>query len=105
MPLKVSLDSAMYQVVLFLAFVTPLSTAAASIGVGLGTLFIIVCSVRNKELPKFDANILKVVAIYLICQIAIAAESWDSLISFREVLCETHRFLPLIFAMTFINDR
>lgn len=105
MPLKVSLDSAMYQVVLFLAFVTPLSTAAASIGVGLGALFIIVCSIRNKELPKFDVNLLEILAIYLVCQIVIAAESWDPVASFREVFGELHRFLPLIFAMTFIKER
>ena len=105
MPLKISLDSAIYQVVLVLAFVTPLSTAAASIAVGLGLLFIIVNCVRTKTFPQFDANILEVLAVYLVCQILIAAASWEPLISFREVIGEAHRFLPLIFAMTFIKNR
>lgn len=102
---KISLDSAMYQVVLFMALVVPLSTAAASIAVGLGTLFIIVCSVRNKTLPKFDVKLLGVLAAYLVLQIFIAAMSWEPAISFREVGGEVHRFFPLIFAMTFIKKR
>lgn len=105
MSLKISLDSAMYQVVLLLAFVVPLSTAAASIAVGLGTLFIIVWSVRNKTLPPFDSKILEVLAVYLVIQIFIAAASWEQWNSFREVVGEVHRFFPLIFAMTFIKKR
>ena len=105
MSLKISLDSAMYQVVLLLAFAVPLSTAAASIAVALGTLFIIVWSVRNKSLPQFDSNILEVLAVYLVLQIFIAAASWEPWNSFREVVGEIHRFFPLIFAMTFIKKR
>lgn len=102
---KISLDSAMYQVVLLMAFAVPLSTAAASIAVGLGTLFIIVWSVRNKTLPPFDVKILEVLAIYLVLQVFIALMSWESSISLREVVGEVHRFFPLIFALTFIKKR
>ena len=105
MPLKISLESAMYQVVLFLAFVTPLSTAAASVAVGLGVLFIVANYAQTKTFPQFDANILEVLAVYLICQVLIVASSWEPLTSFREVIGEAHRFLPLIFAMTFIKNR
>ena len=105
MPIKISLDSAMYQVVLFLAFVVPLSTAAASVAVAVGVVFIIGCYLRTRELPQFDANILEILAVYLVCQAFIAAASWDSLRSFREVFGEAHRFLPLLFAMTFIKRR
>lgn len=102
---KISLDSAMYQVVLLLAFAVPLSTAAASIAVGLGTLFIIVWSVRNRKLPPFDTKILEVLAVYFVMQLFIAAMSWEPLISLREVFGELHRFFPLIFALTFIKKR
>ena len=102
---KISLDSAMYQVVLLLALAVPLSTAVASIAVGIGTLFIIVWFVRNKTLPQFDSNILEVLAVYLVFQIFIAATSWEPANSFREVFGELHRFFPLIFAMTFIKKR
>ena len=95
----------MYKIILLLAFVIPLSTAAASVAVGLGTLFIIVWAVRNKTLPQFDANILEVLAVYLVFQIFIATTSWEPAISFREVFGEVHRFFPLIFAMTFIKNR
>lgn len=105
MPIKISLDSAMYQVVLLLAFAVPLSTAVASIAVGLGTLFIIVWSVRHKSLPQFDSNILEVLAVYLVFQILIASSSWEPWNSFREVAGEVHRFFPLIFALTFIKKR
>lgn len=105
MPIKISLDSAIYRIILLLAFVTPLSTAAASIAVGLGALFIIGYCLRTKTLPQFDANILKVLAAYMVCQIFIAASSWEPIISFREVFGELHRFFPLIFAMTFIKKR
>ncbi|MBR0290350.1 MAG: O-antigen ligase family protein [Selenomonadaceae bacterium] len=102
---KISLDSAMYQVVLLMAFAVMLSTAVASIAVGLGTLFIIVWSVRHKRLPPFDSNILEVLAVYLVLQVFIAVMSWDPWNSLREVVGEVHRLFPLIFAMTFIKKR
>ncbi len=102
---KISLDSAMYQVVLFMAFFVPLSTAAASLAVVLGAIFIIGWSLKNKTFPQFDLNILAVLAIYLVLQIFIAASSWNPATSFREVFGEFHRFFPLIFAMTFIKRR
>ena len=100
-----SLESAMYKVILLLAFAIPLSTALASISVGLGTLFIIVWSIRNKKLPQFDSNLLEVLAVYLVFQIFIAAASWEPWNSFREVVGEVHRFFPLIFALMFIKNR
>ena len=102
---KISLDSAMYQVVLLMAFAVMLSTAVASIAVGLGTLFIIVWSVRHKRLPPFDSNILEVLAVYLVLQVFIAVMSWEPWNSLREVVGEVHRLFPLIFAMTFIKKR
>ncbi len=102
---KISLDSTMYWVVLLLALTVPLSTAAASIAVGLGTLFIIVWSVRHKKLPPFDVNILEVLAVYFVLQFFIALMSWEPMISLREVVGEVHRFFPLIFALTFIKRR
>ena len=101
----ISLDSAMYQVVLLLAFVTPLSTAAASIAIFLGVVFIIGWSLKNKSFPQFDAEILEVLAVYLLCQIFIASASWEPATSLREVLGEACRFLPLLFAMTFVKQR
>ena len=102
---KISLDSAMYKVILLLAFAVPLSTALASITVGIGTLFIIFWSMRHKKLPPFDVNILEVLSVYLVFQIFIAAASWEPWNSFREVVGEVHRLFPLIFAMTFIKNR
>ena len=100
-----SLDSAMYSVILLMAFTIPLSTAAASCAVALGAIFIVFHSLKTKISPQFDSNILEVLAVYLVCQIFIAAASWNPIISFREVFGEFHRFFPLIFAMTFIKKR
>ena len=105
MPRKFSIDSAMYKVLLLLAFATPLSTAAASIAVGAGVLFLIVHRLRTKAWPQFDASLSEVLAVYLVCQIFIASTSWNVPISLREVVGEAHRFLPLIFALTFIKRR
>ena len=105
MPTKISLDAAMYLVVLLMAFAVPLSTAVASIAVGAGTLFIAVHFFRTRTLPQFDVKLLEVLAVYLVCQIFTAATSWNPAISFREVAGEVHRFFPLIFAMTFIKNR
>ena len=100
-----SLDAAMYFVLLLLAFVTPLSTAAASISIGLGVIFILFHRWRTKSFPEFDANILEVLAVFVVCEIFVALMSWDPKISFREVFGEIHRFFPLIFALTFIKNR
>ena len=100
-----SLDSAMYSVILLMAFTIPLSTAAASFAVALGAILIISYSIKTKNSPQFDLNILEVLAVYLVCQIFIAASSWNPIISFREVFGEFHRFFPLIFVITFIKKR
>lgn len=95
----------MYGVVIAMALLITLSTAFATVAVVLGVLFIAYEYFRTKTLPKFDTEILKVLAIYFSAQILIAATSLDPATSFREVFGEMHRFLPLIFAMTFIKDR
>ena len=100
-----SLDRSMYGVVLAIALFSTLSTAAATIAVALGTLFIIYNYFLTKKFPQFDLEILKVLAIYFAAQILIALTSLDILVSLREVLGEFHRFFPLIFAMTFIKNR
>ena len=105
MPIKFSLDSAMYTVVLLMAFAAPLSTAAASIAVGFGVLFILYHRWRAKTWPQFDASLLEVLAVYMACQVIVASSSWEPLTSFREVLGELHRLFPLVFAMTFIKNR
>jgi len=105
MPKKFSLDSAMYNVVLLMAFAAPLSTAAASIALGLGVLFILYHRWRTKTWPPFDASLLEVLAVYMVCQVIVASSSWEPLTSFREVIGELHRLFPLVFAMTFIKNR
>lgn len=105
MPLKVSLESAMYQIVLFLAFVSSLSTAAASTGIGLGVVFLLVCYVRTRELPQFDLDLLEVLAVYLVCEALIAMMSLEPSTSLREVFGKVQHFIPLVFAMTFIKRR
>lgn len=105
MPKNFSLDAAMYGVILLLAFAVPLSTAAASIAVALGTIFILVNFWRTKKFPTIDAGILEILALYLLCQIITALTSWDAAISLREVVGEVHRFFPLLFAMIFIKRR
>ena len=102
---KFSLNAGMYPVMLLLAFAIPLSTAAASLAVSAGVLFLLVQYFRTRTLPHFDAKILRVLAAYLACQVLIAAASWNPAISFREVAGEVHRFLPLIFAVAFLKRR
>ena len=100
-----SIDAAMYFVVLILAFVIPISTAAASILVGLGVIFVIFHRLRTKNFPQFDSNVLEVLAVFIVCEIFVATMSWEPKISFREVFGEIHRFFPLIFALTFVKTR
>ena len=102
---KFSLDRAMYGVVIAMALLITLSTALATVAVAFGVLFITYEFFRTKTFPKFDTEILKVLAIYFSAQILIAAMSLEPATSFREVVGEMHRFLPLIFAMTFIKDK
>ena len=102
---KFSLNRAMYGVVLAMALFVTISTALATVAVALGVIFIAVEFFRTKKFPKFDRDILKVLAIYFSAQILIAATSLEPATSFREVFGEMHRFLPLIFAMTFVKDK
>ena len=99
-----SLDNAMYGVVVAIALLTTLSTALTTIAVALGVLFIIYNYFRTKKFPHFDAGLLKILAFYFSTQILIAVTSLDVAVSLREVIGEMHRFLPLLFASTFIKD-
>ena len=95
----------MYGVVLIIALCATISTAITTVAVAIGTLFIIYNYFRNKEFPQFDLELLKVLAIYFAAQILIALTSLNVAVSLREVIGEMHRFLPLIFAMTFIKNK
>ena len=95
----------MYGVVLVIALCATISTAITTVAVATGTLFIIYNYFRNKEFPQFDLELLKVLAIYFAAQILIALTSLNVAVSLREVIGEMHRFLPLIFAMTFIKNK
>ncbi len=99
-----SLDSAMYGVVVAIALLTTLSTALTTIAVALGVLFIIYNYFRTKNFPHFDSGLLKILAFYFSTQILIAVTSLDVAVSLREVVGEMHRFLPLLFASTFIQN-
>ena len=99
-----SLDSAMYGVVVAIALLATLSTALTTIAVALGVLFIIYNYFRTKKFPHFDAGLLKILAFYFSAQILIAVTSLDVAVSLREVVGEMHRFLPLLFASTFIKN-
>lgn len=100
-----SLDRLMYGVVLAIALCSTISTAITTVAVALGVIFIIYNYFRNKEIPQFDAELLKILAVYFAAQFVIALTSLDVLFSLREVVGEVHRFFPLIFAMTFIKNR
>lgn len=94
----------MYGVVVAIALLTTLSTALTTIAVALGVLFIIYNYFRTKKFPHFDAGLLKILAFYFSTQILIAVTSLDAAVSLREVGGEMHRFLPLIFASTFVQN-
>ena len=95
----------MYGVVLALALLTVISTALTSFVLIIGVLLIIYEYFRTKKIPQFEPEILKVLAFYFSVQIIIAVTSLNVSVSLREVAGELHRFLPLIFAMTFIKSR
>ena len=95
----------MYGVVLALALLTVISTALTTFALIIGVLLIIYEYFRTKKFPKFEPEILKVLAFYFSAQIIIALTSLNVAVSLREVGGELHRFLPLIFAMTFIKNR
>ena len=98
-----SLDSAMYGVVVAIALLTVISTALTGVAIALGVIFILYEFFRTKKFPQFDTEILKVLGIYFLAQIIIALTSIDPAVSFREVIGELHRFLPLIFALAFVK--
>ena len=76
-----SLDRLMYGVVLAIALCSTISTAITTVAVALGVIFIIYNYFRNKEIPQFDAELLKILAIYFAAQFVIALTSLDVLFS------------------------
>lgn len=95
----------MFLVVLALAFFSEISTAAASFIIALGVIILAWNFFRTRELPNFESEILKVLAIYFAAQILIASFSINQAISFRDVFAEFYRFFPLIFAMTSVKNK
>ena len=96
-------DGFMYKVLLFLAFASNISTAATSCAIGLGTVGMLADYIHYRKWPSFDRHLLQVLLAYCVVQCIIAVLSLNPQNSFKEVGATIYRFLPLFFALGYIQ--
>ena len=97
---NLSLDKALFSIVLLLATAINFSTAVASIAIGMG-FFILAHEIVNSSLSK---EYMRVFIIYFVLQFITATLSTNPSISLREFAGETHRCLPFFFALLCITS-
>jgi O-antigen ligase len=98
-------ETAMYGVLLLLAFGANISTAATSCAILLGAGIMLIQGVRTKSWPAVDRGLGKAILGYLVIQCIIAAFSYEPMVSFGDVWAIAYRFLPLFFAMLYTKTQ
>ena len=100
-------DKFILGLITLMAFTVNISTGATSTVIVLTVLALIGRKIYIKEFfPRpFDANFTKLIVAYLALQVIIALASLNPFVSFKEVWGVTYRFLVLVLAYVFINDR
>ena len=90
-------------VVVLLAVAATVSTALSSTLIVLGSLFLLVDILRKKS-PYFDWGFLKMLALYALLSLVIAAGAeYDSTLSIKDLWSHVYRFLPLVLAMAYLK--
>lgn len=93
------------QLLVLLVLAANISTGAASVLIGIGSLLILVNSGFRRRITAEDCSLARVFAVYFVLQIIAAACSMQPVESLRALAAELHRVLPLLFPLAFLRTR
>jgi len=97
-------DKFMYYNLVIFALASNISTGITSVCIVLAVLIMLVQKIKMGQVPNFDKQMLKILAIYILLQIVIAVFSINPAESFGDVWGTTYRFLPLFLAMGYLKN-
>lgn len=98
-------EKMMYYVLVIFALASNISTGVTSTCIVLAGLLVLAQRIKTGCWPFFDKQLAKILLAYGIMQCIIAAFSLNPAVSFGDVWATMYRFLPLFFAMGYLQNR
>ena len=95
----------MFRILLFMAFVTNVSTGAMVTAIALGGLLVMIGVLSRRQFPPIDSGLAKAVLIYLVVWLICAIGAREQMMSIYAVFGTSYRFLPLFFVLLYVQTK
>ena len=95
----------MFRILLFMAFVTNVSTGAMVTAIALGGLLVMIGALSRRQFPLIDSGLAKAVLIYLGVWLICAIGAREQMMSIHAVFGISYRFLPLFFVLLYVQTK
>ena len=95
----------MFRILLFMAFVTNVSTGAMVTAIALGGLLVMIGALSRRQFPLIDSGLAKAVLIYLGVWLICAIGAREQMMSIHAVFGTSYRFLPLFFVLLYVQTK
>ena len=95
----------MFRILLFMAFVTNVSTGAMVMAIALGGLLVMIGAFSRRQVPPIDSGVAKAVLIYLGVWLICAIGAREQMMSVHAVFGTSYRFLPLFFVLLYVQTK
>ena len=95
----------MFRILLFMAFVTNVSTGAMVTAIALGGLLVMIGALSRRQFPLIDSGLAKAVLIYLGVWLICAIGAREQMMSIYAVFGTSYRFLPLFFVLLYVQTK
>lgn len=95
----------MFRILLFMAFVTNVSTGAMVMAIALGGLLVMIGAFSRRQVPPIDSGLAKAVLIYLGVWLICAIGAREQMMSVHAVFGTSYRFLPLFFVLLYVQTK
>ncbi len=95
----------MFRILLFMTFVTNVSTGAMVTAIALGGLLVMIGALSRRQFPPIDSGLAKAVLIYLGVWLICAIGAREQMMSIHAVFGTSYRFLPLFFVLLYVQTK
>lgn len=95
----------MFRILLFMAFVTNVSTGAMVTVIALGGLLVMIGALSRRQFPLIDSGLAKAVLVYLGVWLICAIGAREQMMSIHAVFGTSYRFLPLFFVLLYVQTK
>lgn len=95
----------MFRILLFMAFVTNVSTGEMVTAIALGGLLVMIGVLSRRQFPPIDSGLAKAVLVYLGVWLICAIGAREQMMSIHAVFGTSYRFVPLFFVLLYVQTK